>query len=165
MVVAIIGLCAGNICKLVALRAGNLKELLVFDAIAHNFCQILRCRPMYASFILSIQSVWSNKICILTANLSCLLIHLFCKLLYTPRNMLRDCHSRVIMRFQHQRVQQISQVKFIIRAHAKPDFRHGGRITADAYLIFQIAKLQREDAGHDFCRTGIRHMLITVLFI
>ena len=146
-------------------RSGNFQKCFIFNAVTHNLCQICGCRSMNAGFILSIQSIWRNKIGIFAAQLFCLLIHLLCKPFHTSPNMLRNSHRRIVVGFEHKRIQKIPELESIIRSHAQTHFGHRRRITANLHFIIQISLFQCQNTSHDFGGTGIWHMLITIFFI
>ena len=136
-----------------------------FDAVPHDQRKICRCCVMKAIFIFGIQSVRCDKITVLTADLLCFIVHKFCKITRRACNVFCNRHSAVIIRFQHQSVQQIFQIKLLPLPHTQMNFRLWRCKRTHGHFAVQVAVFQCNDTCQYFGRTGIRHRLVPVFFI
>ena len=144
-----------DIPKSIGGRSGNLQKLFSLrrsgNAIRKYSCKICSCCSMFfchlaailhCIFCRSIQSIGCNKACIFTTDLYCLFIHHISKSLYTASYMFCNCNGRIIMGFQHKRIQQILQPVFLSLSDMQLHLRHGRRIGRYFYHILQIRTLQ-----------------------
>ncbi len=135
------------------------------DAVRHDERQIPRGGRMKFSTPHSIQSVRRDIVCILTADLSCLLVHERRKLLHAAAHMLGDHNRGIVVGFQHQGQHQIPQPVLLAIAHPQAHLRHGCRVGGDLHRIVQAGILQRDDQRHDLRRARHRQLLIAAPLI
>ena len=69
--------------------------------------QILCGRSVNPIFILCIQSIRRNKMCICTTDFYCFSVHQIGKCFNASTNIFSYCNSTVVMTFKHQRIKQI----------------------------------------------------------
>ena len=132
------------------------------NAIPHNSRQIFRRCMMNSVFVFSIQPVWCHKIRVVAPQFFCFLIHQTCKLIHSSWNMLRHCPRTVIVRLQHNWVQEIFHIKLIAFLHPKMHFRLSCCFFRNCYNIVKISFFQRKNTGHNLRGAGHRHHVISV---
>ena len=138
------------ICKRMAPCPRNFQKLLFFlrffNAILHHPCQV-PCRsgmhPCIAFAVCgrSIQPIRRNKKGIEAADVFCLLVHHCRKPFDTAPDMLRNCHCRIVMGFQHKGIKQILHPELLPLIHAKVYLRLAGRIGRNGDHVIHIAVL------------------------
>ena len=159
------------ILELIFLRPGHFKKCFLFpgchNTVLHDLCQVFCCCRMYAAFIFRIQSVWRNKMGVLTTDLCSFCIHFFCKFFYTSGNALCHSHSAVIMRFQHQGIQQVFDVEHFPFLHPKMYLRLGRSLIRYFYRLIRMFPqvFQRKDTRHNLRCTCHRTDHICILSI
>ena len=109
-----------------------------------------------------VQPVGGDKIRVTASQIPGFLIHQGREALHASAHMLRDHYGRVVVRFQHQAVEQILQPEGLPLIHAQMDLRLSRRILGCGHGVREISIFQGYDTGHNLRRTchGTGHALI-----
>ena len=102
------------------------KEVFVFYSIGSELTHI-RCS---AVMTICVESVWCDKMSRRHAKKFCLLIHFCCETGNRAAKVFGNCDCRVIVGFQHERVQKIFHIILSSGLHTKMDFWHPGCLFA-----------------------------------
>ncbi len=149
-----------NIRKLIALGPRDLKEFFfagrLADTIPHDQRQIPCRRRVRPVLVAAVKPVRRHKIRAFTPQVLCFLIHQTGELLHRPGNPLCDHHRAVIVRFQHQGIQKISQIELLLFFHTEPYLRLSRRVRRRRDDLISFLALQRQDTSHDLRRTRHR---------
>ena len=101
-----------------------------------------------------VQSIGCNKICILTPQAFCLFIHQCGKPFHAAPYIFRDHDRCIIVGFQHQGIQQVTQAVFLPGPDPQMDLGLGGGRGGYGYTVLQISHLQGQDTCHYLCGAG-----------
>ena len=137
------------------------------DAVRHDPRQIRSgCRvALSIVLILRIQTVRRDEVRVIAADVARLLVHHHRKFLHASPDCLCDHDRRVVVRLQHQGIQQIPQPERLAAGHAQLHLRHPRRVGRRLYDLLRIAVFQRDDAGHDLCCARHRKDLLLIFAI
>ena len=118
-------------------------------AVAHDSAQIRCSRVMASLFILHIQSIGCHKMRIYAAEFLRFLIHPHCKGFHRSVQMLCNRVSTIIVRFQHQPIQQIPQIKLFVFLHSKMYLGLSRSRCAYRHNVIRISVFQSKNACHN----------------
>ena len=140
------------------------------DTIGHNPRQICGGGGMSPDLTVrtghcGIQPVRCNKEGVKTADVSCFLVHHICKGFCTAGNMLRNYNRRVIVGFQHKRIEKILQLEVFTGFHIKLDLRHAGCIGGGFRIVFRISAFKSKNTGHNLCGACHGQNMLSIFFI
>ena len=157
--------------KEMALCPGNFQKIFLFFrfryTVFHYPGQITGSRGMYPGISpavrhCGIQPIGGNKKSIKAADIFRLPIHKPCETFHAPPDMPRNGYRRIIMGFQHQRIQQIPQPELLPFPHAQVHLGLPCRIGRNRYYVFHVPVFQRQNTRHNFGCTGHGHLLFFI---